>query len=256
MKRAACVGACAAAAAVAAVAVAGGGTTPPSRPAAERLTVFAAASLSEVFRNLDPRARYNFAGSDQLAVQLRQGAPADVYAAASPKHPQALYRERLVFRPRVFATNELIIIVPRANRARIRTIRELRRDGVKIVVGDEGVPIGEYTRTVLKKLDLEGVLRNVVSEETDVKHIVGKVALGEADAGFVYRTDARPTRARVRSVAIPARGQPRVEYQLAVVRSSGRPVMARRFVARVLGTTGRRQLQAAGFGLPRAPRNR
>ena len=252
MRRAASIAACTVAAVAVAVVGAAGATGRTKTPVDERLTVFAAASLGDVFRRIDARPRYNFAGSDQLAVQIRQGAPVDVYAAASPKHPRALYRERLVFRPRVFATNELVIVVPRANRARIRSIHDLRRDGVKLVIGERGVPIGDYTRAVLKKLRLESVLRNVVSEETDVKHIVGKIALGEADAGFVYRTDTKPVRNRVRSVPIPARGQPRVEYQLAVVRSSERLASARRFVARVLGVTGRRQLKAAGFGVPSA----
>ncbi len=214
-----------------------------------RATVLAASSLSEVFPRIDATARYSFAGSDQLAFQIRQGAPADVFAAASPKYPGELYADRLVERPRVFATNELVLIAPRANPARIRSVEDLRRDGIKLVIGERGVPIGDYTRVVLTKLGLQDALANVVSEETDVKQIVGKIALGEADAGFVYATDVRPVRSKVLTIRIPDAGQPRVQYEIAVVKR-GNVARGRAFVARVLGKTGRTRLAAAGFGLP------
>jgi molybdate transport system substrate-binding protein len=213
-------------------------------------TVFAASSLTQVFPTIDPNAAYSFAGSDQLAYQIEQGAPADVYAAASPKYPEVLYTKGLVERPSVFATNALVVIVPRRNPARIRSLGDLARKGVKVVIGQKGVPIGDYTRDVLRRLGLIRVLQNVVSEEPDVKGIVGKVALGQADAGFVYRTDSRAAGAGVRTVAIPARGQPTVRYELAVVRSSRHLTAARAFVGRVLGKDGRARLAAAGFGLP------
>ena len=99
-----------------------------------RLTVFAASSLTEVFERLDPDARFNFAGSDELAAHLEEGAEADVYAAASPKHPERLFRTGPIERPRIFATNRLVLIVPRDNPAQIGSVRDLARLGTKLVV--------------------------------------------------------------------------------------------------------------------------
>lgn len=234
----------------AAVAFACALAVPASTSAAGGLSVFAAASLGEVFPRIDRSPRYSFAGSDQLALQLRQGAPADVYAAASPKYPEALYRQGVVRKPRVFATNRLVVLVPRANPARVRSVYDLRRPGVKVVVGDESVPIGAYTRQILRRLGIaRAVLANVVSEEPDVKGIVAKVALGEADAGFVYATDARAAATKVRAVGLPRRAQPAIRYEIAVVRSTKRLAAARAFVARVLSRRGRLELRRAGFGL-------
>lgn len=219
-------------------------------PGTGRITVFAAASLTDVFPRIDPSPRYSFAGSEELAFQIRQGAPADVFATASPRQPRELYREGLVWKPVVFATNRLVVVVPRSNPARIRSVSDLARRGVKLVIAAAGVPIGDYTRKVLAKLGLTRALRNVVSEETDVRGVVAKVALGEADAGFVYATDVRAAAARLGTVSIPARAQPTVRYEIAVVRSTKRLAAARAFVRRVLGHDGREQLRRFGFGLP------
>jgi molybdate transport system substrate-binding protein len=215
------------------------------------ITVFAAASLTEVLPRVDKGPRYSFAGSDQLAIQIQQGAPADVFAAASPKQPELLFRSGIVRKPVVFATNRLIVLVPRRNPARIRTVYDLRREGVKIVIGDRTVPIGAYTQQILDALGITAeVTRNVVSEETDVKGIVTKVALGEADAGFVYRTDAKPVASRTRSVGLPVWAQPAIRYEVAVVKSSARPQAAKSFVRKLLSKRGRLLLKQAGFGLP------
>jgi molybdate transport system substrate-binding protein len=215
------------------------------------ITVFAAASLAEVFPRIDKAPRYSFAGSDQLAIQIQQGAPADVFAAASPKQPELLFRNGIVRKPVVFATNKLIVLVPRKNPAHIRTVYDLRREGVKIVIGDSTVPIGMYTRQILDALGITAeVTRNVVSEETDVKGIVTKVALGEADAGFVYRTDAKPVASRTLSVALPPWAQPSIRYEVAVVKASARQQAAKAFVRKFLSKRGRLLLKQAGFGLP------
>jgi molybdate transport system substrate-binding protein len=225
---------------------------PASLSAATSTTVFAAASLTDVFPRIHKGARYSFAGSDQLALQIRQGAPADVYAAASPKYTQPLYRDGLLLKPVVFAINKLIVLVPRSNPAGIRTVYDLRRSGVKLVIGDKTVPIGSYTRQILGSLGITAeVMKNVVSQETDVKGIVSKVALGEADAGFVYLTDAKPVASRTRTVALPARAQPPIRYELAVVKASSHPAAAKAFVRKVLSKRGRQLLSAAGFGLPK-----
>jgi len=224
---------------------------PGATGAGGSFTVYAAASLTQVFPKISSTPRYSFAGSDQLALQLRQGAPADVFASASPKYTQLLYQDGVVERPVTFARNRLIVLVPKSNPANIHSVYDLRKSGVKVVIGDQGVPIGSYTRQLLDTLGIkDAVLHNVVSQETDVKGIVAKVALGEADAGFVYRTDAKPVSARVRTVFLPAWSQPPVRYQIAIVKSSPRRVEARAFIRKVLSNRGRMLLRRAGFGLP------
>lgn len=227
-------------------------SVPSATGAGGSFTVYAAASLTEVFPKIDPSTRYSFGGSDQLALQIRQGAPADVYAAASPKYTQLLYQDGLVRKPITFATNKLIVMVPQSNPAQIDSVYDLRRQGVKVVIGDRGVPIGSYTRQLLDALGItDSVMRNVVSQETDVKGIVSKVALGEADAGFVYVTDARPVASKVRKILIPGWAQPLIRYEIAMVSSTPRKVGARAFIRKVTSKRGRLLLKRAGFGLPK-----
>lgn len=214
------------------------------------LSVYAASSLTEVFQAIDPNADFNFAGSDDLATQIRESAPADVYAAASPKYPEELFEAGLVEKPEVFATNRLVLIVPASNPAGIEQVADLAQKGVKLIIGAEGVPIGDYTRKVLENMGASDVLANIVSEEDDVKGVVGKVSLEEADAGFVYATDIKPVADKVRAIELPAAAQARVEYEIAVVKSTDNRDAAEKFVARVLGEDGRRALAQAGFGLP------
>ena len=225
---------------------------PSATAAGGSFTVYAAASLTGVFPKIDQKPRYSFAGSDQLALQIRQGAPADLFAAASPKYTQLLYQDGLVDKPVTFAKNRLIVIVPKANPAGIHSVYDVRRSGVKVVIGDPSVPIGSYTRQLLDTLGIrDAVMHNVVSQETDVKGIVSKVALGEADAGFVYRTDAKPVSERAQKVFLPAWAQPPIRYQVAIVKSTPRRVEARAFIRKLLSKRGRLLLRRAGFGLPR-----
>ena len=222
---------------------------------ATRITVFAAASLTQTFPVIDKNPRYSFAGSDQLALQIQQGAPADVYAAASPKHTQLLYHNGLLRRPVAFATNKLIVLVPRSNPARIRTVYDLRRSGVKVVIGDRTVPIGSYTRQILDALGITNdVMKNVVSQATDVKAIVTQVALGQADAGFVYVTDARPVASRTKVIGLPRWAQPPIRYEIGVVKASRNQAAARAFVQKVVSKRGRAVLRKAGFGLLPKPK--
>jgi molybdate transport system substrate-binding protein len=225
---------------------------PSASGGAAHITVFAAASLTQVFPRIDRAPRYSFLGSDQLALQIQQGAPADVYAAASPKYPELLYHAGLVQKPVVFAMNRLVVIVPRSNPAHVKSVYDVQRSGVRVVIGDRTVPIGSYTRQILDALGITAeVTKNVVSQETDVKGIVAKVAFGEADAGFVYVTDARPVASKVRVVTLPGWAQPPIRYELAVVRKSA---AATAFVQKVLSTRGRLILQRAGFSLPKQKR--
>ena len=225
---------------------------PASVSAGTTLNVFAAASLTDVFPKIDAGERYSFAGSDQLALQIRQGAPADVFASASPKYAELAYRDGYVRKPVVFATNRLIVLVPKSNPAGIKSVYDLRRPGLKVVIGDKTVPVGSYTRQILDALGITNdVMSNVVSEETDVKGIVTKVAMGEADAGFVYRTDARPVGGHTRTISLPAWAQPPIRYEIAVVKTSSHTAAARAYVKKVTSRRGRKVLAAAGFGLPR-----
>jgi molybdate transport system substrate-binding protein len=220
---------------------------------ATRPTVFAAASLTDAFPKIAPHARFSFAGSNALAAQIRQGAPADVFASANLTLPLALYHDHFCSKPVVFTRNTLVVIVPRSNPAAIHSVYDLRRSGIKLVIADKGVPVGSYTLQVLKNMNLTGVLKNVVSRETDVREVLAKVALGEADAGFVYSTDARTVPKKVRVLKIPAWAQPKVQYGICVVSASGNKPAARAFIRRVLSPAGQKIMLRFGF-LPRVKR--
>jgi molybdate transport system substrate-binding protein len=211
------------------------------------ITVFAAASLTDVLPKIDAQEQYSFAGSNALAAQIEQGAPADVFASANTTIPQQLYAKGLVEKPVVFTRNALIMIVPKSNPANIHTVYDLRKPGLKLVVAAAGVPVGDYTRTVLHNLGLDDALANVVSEETDVREVLAKVALGEADAGFVYTTDARAVRGKVATIGIRQTAQPIVQYAVAVVTASTHQAAAQQFVRTLTGKAAQRKLLAAGF---------
>ena len=214
------------------------------------LTIFAAASLTTVFPQIAPHERYSFDASNMLAAQIQQGAPADVFASANTKLPQQLYALGLVETPVVFTRNALILIVPKSNPAGIHSVFDLRKAGVKLDMAAAGVPAGDYTRTVLHNLGLDDIVGKAVSQETDVREVLAKVALGEADAGFVYTTDARTVRGKVATIGIRWSAQPIVQYAIAVVRSSPHLKAARQFVAALLTKAAQQKFLAAGF-LPR-----
>jgi molybdate transport system substrate-binding protein len=240
---------------LAALALAAAAALPVAGAASTRITVYAAASLTEVFPRIAPNPHYNFAGSDTLATQIEQGAPADVFASASPKQAELLYHDGFLRKPVVFATNKLVVIVPDSNPGRIKTVYDLRRSGLQVVIGASTVPVGAYTRQILDSLGItQAVMKNVVDQEPDVKGIVAKVALGEADAGFVYKTDARPVASKVNAVLVPAWAQPPIRYEIGIVRSNSHRAAATAFVRRVTSLRGRRILVRAGFGLPKRPK--
>lgn len=223
--------------------------------AAAQMNVFAAASLTEAFPKFDRGQKYNFAGSDALAAQIKLGAPADLFAAASPDAPQALFRAGLVEQPVTFATNKLVLAVPTANPANITSIYDLERSGVKLDIGTPSVPIGAYTRQVLGYLGItNAVMPQVVSQEKDVKAIAAKVALGTADAGFMYVTDARAVSGQVKLIPVPVWAQPPVRYQIAIVKSTSDRADALAFIKRLTSTAGRKLLVANGFGVPKLPK--
>jgi molybdate transport system substrate-binding protein len=202
----------------------------------------------------DGNVRFSFAGSDDLAAQIRQGVKPDVFAAANTSLPDALHDEGLVAGPVAFATNRLVLAVP-ANGGSVHTLADLGQPGTTIAIGSESVPIGAYTREVLGRLGAahaRAILANVRSNEPDVKGIVGKLSQGAVDAGFVYVTDVAATDA-LRAIPLPERLQPHVTYAVAVVTGAPHPAGARAFVAGLLHGAGATALKQAGFGAPPQP---
>jgi len=228
----------------------GGGSKP-------QLTVSAAASLKIAleahagdFEAAD--VRYSFAGSDDLAAQIRQGAKPDVYAAANTKLPDELYAAGLVGKPTVFARNRLVLAVPEGSSA-VRSLADLERQGIDLVVGSPSVPVGSYTRDALDRLGADRarrILANVRSNEPDVASVVGKLTQGAADAGFVYVTDVEGASGKLRAIELPAALQPSVEYGVAIVKGTGAQEEAKAFVGGLVRGLGREALRDAGFELP------
>ena len=218
------------------------------------MNVFAAASLTEVFPKFDGGQKYNFAGTDALAAQIRLGAPADVFAGASPDAPQALYRQGLVEQPVTFATNKLVLAVPITNPASITSVYDLRRPGIKLIIGTPTVPIGVYTRQVLGYLGLrDSALQNVVSLEQNVNAISAKVALGTADAGFMYVTDARTVSDKVKLIPFPSGLSRRCGTRSRSSKNTKNHADAVAFIKRLTSTAGRKLLVENGFGVPKLP---
>jgi len=247
----------AAAALLAAVLPAGcggsGDSTDASKP---ELVVFAAASLGPAFERYGDQfdgadVKFSFAGSDDLAAQIRQGVSPDVYAAANTSLPDELHADGLVQRPKTFVTNKLVVGVPEGSD--IDDVADLEQPGVEVAIGDDSVPVGIYTREVLKALgpDAErAILGNVASSEPDVAGIVGKLTQGAVDAGFIYRSDVDAAGGRIEEVPIPASASPDVAYGIAVTSDAAQPGLARRFVDGVVSGAGQRILLDSGFGPP------
>ena len=219
--------------------------------AAQAFTVYGAASLSSAFPVIDGAPKYNFAGSNQLQLQIERGAPADLFASASPAEPAALFREGKCSRPVTFATNVLVMVTPKSNPAGLRSVYGLRNGNHRLAVGTAGVPIGAYTRQLLRRMQLTSILStNTVSLEPNVNSIVAKVGLGSADAGFPYFTDYLAAQNRLRVFRLPTWAQPPVRYQMCVVKRPGADTAsANRFMQRVLASRGRSILKRFGFGL-------
>jgi len=213
-----------------------------------QITVYAAASLTDVFPKIDPAQRYQFGGSNTLAAQITQGAPADVFASANMTLPNQLNARGLCSKPVVFTRNTLVVVVPKSNPKNVRSVYDLTKPGVKLVVAGPGVPVGSYTLQILKNMNLtSSVTKNVVSQETDVREVLAKVALGEADAGFVYSTDAKTVADKVNVIKVPAWAQPKVQYGICIVSKSNNKTDAAAFIAKVLSKAGQARMLAYGF---------
>ncbi|OJU85223.1 MAG: molybdate ABC transporter substrate-binding protein [Solirubrobacterales bacterium 70-9] len=220
--------------------------------AASAITVYAAASLREAFPEMAPAQTYNFSGSNELALQIERGAPADVFASAAPEEAQELFQKGLCSRPVTFATNVVVMLVPNGNPGHLKSVYSLRQGGHTIAVGIPGVPIGGYTRELLARMRLSSILtNNTVTLEKNVTGITAKVALGAVEAGFAYVTDGRIVSDRVEIIRLPRWAQPPVRYQACIVHRAGADTAgAQKFMEVLTGKRGRTALKKGGFGLP------
>lgn len=232
---------------------------------AETIRVFAAASLNHAFMEIGAayekahpgdRVEFSFGGSQLLRAQIERGAPADLFASADREYLQALFEKQLVSVPRTFAHNRLVAVAPMRS-ARVRRLQDLARPGVKVVVAGPAVPAGRYTRQSLRKMSgrppfpgdfHRRVEANVVSRETNVRAVLSKVMLGEADAGIVYATDAASVKGKVRVLpALPWLDAPPT-CTIAVVSPPGRSKpQTRAFLREVLSRRGQTILRKHGF---------
>ncbi|SCG66748.1 molybdate ABC transporter substrate-binding protein [Micromonospora inositola] len=237
----------------------GGDDGPAGTTGGGRVTVFAAASLTETFTRLGrdfeaahpgTRVTFNFAGSSALATQITQGAPADVFAAASPATMKTVTDAgEAAASPVTLARNQLVIAVPKGNPDRISGLTDLARPGVKVALCAEQVPCGAAAR---KALDAASARLTPATLEQDVKGALAKVKLGEVDAALVYRTDARAAASDLDAVEFPESAGAVNDYPIVVLKRAGDPNGARAFVDYVRSDAGRAMLTAAGFQAPQA----
>ena len=229
---------------------------------AGELLVFEAASLRDAFARLIPQFEKqnagakvvsNAAGSQELRAQIEHGAAADIFASADRKHMEALAGQGLVIGPSVFACNEPVVVVRPALAATIKTLADLPRVD-RIVVGAPEVPIGAYTVEILKKASgklgadfARRVDAKVVSRELNVRQVLAKVRLGEADAGVVYRSDAAAAAGQIAVIVIPPELNVTAEYPIALVKSAPHGDLARRWIELVKSSAGAAALREAGF---------
>ena len=237
--------------------------------APKTLTVFAAASLTESLteigkqfeaENPGVKVMFNFAGSQQLRAQLEQGARADVFASANAKEmTTAIISGSLVVSgtQRTFAKNRLAVILPKSNPGKITALADLARPGLKLDFADPSAPVGQYALDVLAKMSQDTaygatfkdkVMANVVSREDNVKAVVAKVQLGEADAGVVYTTDVTPSAAKdLTTLDIPDQFNVVATYPIALLKNAPEPELASQFVEWVLSSKGQQVLAQYGF---------
>lgn len=242
-------------------------TVEPAKQATT-LTVLAAASLTESFtelgelfesKNPDVKVQFSFAGSQQLAQQLSQGAPADVFASANLKYMTAVVEAERVDKStsQIFARNKLVVVYPKDNPAGISQLTDLSKAGIKLILADKSVPVGNYSQQFLDKAIKDSafgadykdkVLANTVSYEQDVKSVFTKVVMGEADAGIVYSTDITTDAAdKVGRIDIPDELNTIAEYPIAPVIDAPNPEIAKDFVALVMSAEGQQVLAKYGF---------
>lgn len=239
-------------------------TTATPTPAPQTLTVFAAASLTGAFGDIGKAfeamhpgvtVKFSFAGSQTLRAQIEQGAPADVFASANSTEMNTLVNDKKVDSgaPQIFLTNQLVVILPPNNPAGVSSLQDLSRSGLKIVLAASSVPAGNYALQVVDNLNSQygtdfkaKVLANVVSNETDVKQVVAKVQLGEADAGIVYVSDAVAA-PQLQKLDIPGNVNVTAKYPIAPLIGSANSDLAKQFISYVLSADGQAILKKWGF---------
>jgi molybdate transport system substrate-binding protein len=241
-----------------------------ARPPSRELTVFAAASLTEAFSELSEafeannpgvKVILNLAGSQQLAQQLVQGAPADVFASADSLQMQVAVEAGRIApgQPAPFAHNRLVIVLPESNPAGLGQVEDLARPGVQLVLAVEQVPVGHYTQSFLVKAGQDpnlgeafrrGVLDNVVSYEENVKAVLSKVVLGEADAGIVYTSDLTDGNSQTsKHLDIPEHLNMVASYLIAPVEDAHQPELANAYIDYARSPSGQDILSKHGFSL-------
>jgi molybdate transport system substrate-binding protein len=240
----------------------GGTTTTPVT-----LNVFAAASLQAAFTKIGTQFQaahsnvtvtFNFAGSDALATQINQGAPADVFASANATQMNVVVKAGGIdgTAAKTFAHNRLVVVYPKDNPAKLSTLQDLAKPGIKVVLAAKTVPVGQYALDFLTKASADpsfgasykdNVLKNVVSYEADVKSVLAKVSLGEADAGIVYITDAETKADSTATIDIPDALNSIATYPIGVVKASKNAGTAQQFVDYVVGSDGQAVLAQYGF---------
>lgn len=240
--------------------------TPTAIPVTGKVSVFAASSLTDVFKaiaadfqkaNPGVTVEFNFGASSALATQIDQAAPVDVFASADTANMTKLADKGLIDgAPQTFAKNLPVIVVPAANKAGIASAKDLAKPGTKLVLAGPDVPIGNYARQIIDKLAAaadygapykDATLKNLVSNEQNVRAVLTKIELGEADAGIVYKTDALVSKEKVKTVAIPDASNVIAIYPIGVVKSTKNKDAAAAFIKFVTGPQGQAQLKAAGF---------
>ena len=245
-----------------------GGQRETHRVRSATLYVFAAASLTEAFEGIarsfedshpGTRVVLNFAGSQQLAQQIIQGAPADVFASANQKQIDAVIADGRIApgAAQSFAQNLLVVIVPKDNPAKITRLQDLSSADLRLVLAAKEVPVGKYSIEFLDKASQDinfdpayraAVLKNVVSYEDNVKAVLSKVALGEADAGIIYLSDiSADNAARIFQIKIPNDLNVIATYPIAPVQDSANGELAAAFIASVLSAEGQSSLANYGF---------
>ncbi len=241
--------------------------TAPTAVAGTTLTVFAAASLTDAFKAIKPAFEaahpgvtvvYNFAGAQQLAAQINEGAPADVFASANKKQIDVVIASSKIISgtAQTFVRNRLVVITPKANPAGITSLKDLAKPGLKLIFEAKAVPAGQYSLDFLTKASTlpeytsaysSTVLSNVVSYEDNVRSVLSKIVLGEGDAGIVYTTDAATVVDKINTIAIPDELNVIAVYPVAPLADSKIPDMAKAFIAYVLSPEGQQVLATYGF---------
>lgn len=236
-------------------------TTSSSQSEGE-VVVFAASSLQDAFKQvasgMKDKVTFNFAGSQALITQLSQGARADVFASADAKNMKAAIEAGTVVSGthQILVTNRLVVITP-LNSTQVTSLTDLAKPGLKLVLADKSVPAGNYSMQIIDKMAAdptygqgfkEKALANVVSRETDVRQVLAKVQLGEADAGIVYTTDAKSSQQALGTIEIPETFNVVATYYIAPLKDAQHPEAARQFIEYVLSDAGQNALQGYGFG--------